>query len=67
MIFIQNHLMGEENLAIRKINSNYIPQGNSEIILWKDYPARAFETIFLQNIWQKVSKTKSSYIYQIMN
>lgn len=50
-------------MAIRKINSYYIPQEISEIKLWKDYPARAFETIFYaKHMAKSIEQEKLLYI-----
>lgn len=55
--------MGEANLAIRKININYISQENNGIKLWKDYPARAFETIFYaKHMANSIENEKFLYI-----
>ncbi len=50
-------------MAVRKINSNYIPQKNIRINLWKDYPKRAFETIFFaKHMAKSIESEKFLYI-----
>lgn len=57
-------------MAARKINSNYISQENSGINLWKDYPARAFETIFYaKHMAKSIENERFLYIsdYELEN